>query len=323
MNEEFYNEMPQQLTNNTNRLNALQEQYQNNQDSNLELERTRLLVQEQISQRRELFSQLSTETATDSTTSSSPAGRLNDIHQVRLKLQNIQTRYTEKHPEVKRLKKILRDLENQQINSSGENKVQEFDPQVKQLKQQLKDLKFSINRLNDERQVLDKQIKKYENWITAAPVREAEWSALTRDYDQFNEHYQRLVTQSLQAESAQSLENQLRGSQFKIVDPAHFPEKPFKPDFKKILLMAIGLGLAAGGTISMFLELMGTSFKDPAELETYLNVPVVCAIPAVLTKKELIKKKYISITLNSILAIAAGAIACTAVYLWKQGMIIL
>ena len=320
---EFYNEMPEQLTNNTNRLNALQEQYQNNQDSNLELERTRLLVQEQISQRRELFSQLSTETATDSTTSSSPAGRLNDIHQVRLKLQNIQTRYTEKHPEVKRLKKILRDLENQQINSSGENKVQEFDPQVKQLKQQLKDLEFSINRLNDERQVLDKQIKKYENWIAAAPVREAEWSALTRDYDQFNEHYQRLVTQSLQAESAQSLENQLRGSQFKIIDPAHFPEKPFKPDFKKILLMAIGLGLAAGGSISIFLELMGTSFKDPAELETYLNVPVVCAIPTISTKKELIKKKYISITLNSILAIAAGAIVSAAVYFWKQGMIIL
>ena len=169
----------------------------------------------------------------------------------------------------------------------------------------------------------DDRANKYENWIAAAPIREAEWSALTRDYDQFNEHYQRLVTQSLQAESAQSLENQLRGSQFKIIDSAHFPEKPFKPDFKRILLLAIGLGLAAGGGISICLELLGTSFKDPAELETYLNVPVICAIPAIFTQKELIKRKFIHFTLYLTLAIAAGVIVIATVYFWKQGMIIL
>ena len=313
---EFYNEMPEQLTNNTNRLNALQEQYQNNPVSSQETEQTRILVQEQISLRQEFIAQLSIETPT-------PASGLTDIHQLRLRLKSLQTRYTDKHPEVKRLNKIIQELEMQQGGTAGENGNQQHDPQIEKLKQQLKDLEFSINRLNNERQILDKQIKKYENWIAAAPVREAEWSALTRDYEQLNEHYQGLVTQSLQAESAQSLENQLRGSQFKIVDSAHFPEKPFKPDFIKIFFLAISLGLAAGGSISIFLELMGTSFKDPAELETYLNVPVVCAVPTILTKKELIKRKYISITLNSILAIAAGTIACTALYFWKQGMIIL
>jgi polysaccharide biosynthesis transport protein len=133
----------------------------------------------------------------------------------------------------------------------------------------LKELEVSIARLKEEREMLVEQINKYEKWIAAAPVREAEWSALTRDYEQLNDHYQRLVTLSLQAESAQSLENQLEGSQFKIIDAAHFPEKPFKPDFKKIMLLAVGIGLAAGGGIALGLELVSTSFKDPVEMESY------------------------------------------------------
>jgi polysaccharide chain length determinant protein (PEP-CTERM system associated) len=318
---QYYNEMPEQLVNNTNRLIALQDQYQNNQESALELERTRLQVQDQISQRKALSAELSA--VTDETTSPSTAGRINDIYQVRLKLQSLQTRYTEKHPEVKRLKKILRELEAQQTDSSGEYTVMEFDPQVEELKQQMRDLEFNINRLNDERKVLEQQIKKYEKWIAAAPVREAEWSALTRDYDQLNAYYERLVTQSLQADSAQSLENQLRGSQFKIIDPAHLPEKPFKPNLMKILLLTVGLGLAAGGGLSFFIESLSTSFKDPTELEDFLNVPVVCAVPTIYLKRELVKRRVIHFALNSILLLAGGAILSVAVYFWKQGMIIL
>ena len=179
---QYYNEMPEQLANNMNRLNALQEQYQNNQVSTLELERTRVLVQEQISQRKQFLSQQSIDTAADLKTSQSKAGMPADINQVRLKLQNLQTRYTEKHPEVRRLKKILKDLEEQQLDSSGET-GQPYDPQIQQLKNQLTDLEINIDRLKDERLILEKQIAKYEKWIAAAPVREAEWSALTRDYD--------------------------------------------------------------------------------------------------------------------------------------------
>ena len=326
---QYYNEMSEQLANNMIRLNALQEQYQNNQESNLELERTRLLVQEQISKRKVFLTQMSSETI-DPTSPPTSTERLSNTYQVRLKLQSLQARYTEKHPEVKRLKKILRELEGKQNNTTGEDtgqstepQVQLNDPQIDELKQQLSDLEFNINRLKDERLALGRQIKKYEKWITAAPVREAEWSALTRDYDQFNEHYQRLVTQSLQAESAQSLENQLRGSQFKIIDSAHFPEKPFKPDFKRILLMAIGMGLAVGGGLALCLDLLSTSFKDPVELETYLKLPVVCAIPNIYTKKETARRKLIQIALNTTLLLVGGAIISAAVYFWLQGMIIL
>ena len=330
----YYNEMPEQLVNNMNRLSALQVQYQTNQTSSHEMERTRLLVQEQISSRLDYLAQLSAQAALDTADSSTLSGGLNDIYQLRLKLQNLQSRYTEKHPEIKRLKKTIQDLEarhgvspeesaNQPDGSAAQGATGLMDPQLQDLRNQSKELEVSIARLKEEREILAEQINQYEKWIAAAPVREAEWSALTRDYEQLNEHYQRLVTLNLQADSAQSLENQLEGSQFKIIDPAHFPEKPFKPDFKKIMLLAAGIGLAAGGGIALGIELLGTSFRDPVEMEAYLNVPVVCAIPTIYTQKELAGRKAMRFIWYIILLLALGSIITAAGYFWKQGMIIL
>jgi len=131
------------------------------------------------------------------------------------------------------------------------------------------------------------------------------------------------VTESLQAESAQSLETQMKASQFKIIDSAHFPAKPFEPDFKKIIALAIGLGLALGGTIALSLEFISTSFKDPNELEKFLNIPVVCAVPVIRTKNELTREKMVHAALDFVLLIAAVAILGTTLYLWKQGIIII
>ncbi len=318
----YYNEMPEQLLNNTSRLNGLQEQHQNLQSSRLQLEQTRLLVQEQIAARIEIISQrLLTAAAAQTATPGATEG-LGSTEQVRQRLQTLQTRYTDNHPEIRRLQRLLQTLESRK--SDPERAEQEvLDPQIMELRQQLKDIEFNISRLRDERQNVEEQIKKYESWIAAAPIREAEWSALTRDYEQLNEHYQRLVTQSLQAESSQSLEKQLQGSQFKIVDMAHFPEKPLRPDYKKILLLAVGLGLGLGGAVSFGVELLGTSFKDPEDLEKYLGIPVVSALPSILTRKETIKKRILNSCITLMLFLLGMAILAAIYYFWQRGMIIL
>ena len=330
----YYNEMPDQLTNNMNRLISLQEQYQNNQTSAHELERTKLMVQEQISMRQGLVAPSSSQPATGTADASALTGGASDLYEARAKLQALQGRYTDKHPEIKRLNKVIQDLEqqygiaeskNETIPSSQEqgSASQQFNPQIQGLRNQIKEIESNLKRLKEEREDIAKQIEKYNQWIASTPIREAEWSALTRDYEQLSVHYERLVTESLQAESAQSLENQLKGSQFKIIDSAHFPEKPFEPNFKKIIALALGFGLTLGGTIALSLEFFSTSFKDPNELEKFLNIPVVCAVPVIRTQKELTKEKLVHAALNFVLLIAAAALLGTTLYLWKQGIIII
>lgn len=324
----YYNEMADQRPNNMNRLNALQEQYQNNQNSSQNLERTKVLVQEQISLRQELLAQQLNGTGMIPVVPGGMAG----INELQRELQALEARYTEKHPEVRRVQKLLKELEAKQNKVTKED-VQEdtleqettpfVDPQAEQLKRQLNDMEYNIARLKKERQSIVQQIEKYQAWVDAAPVREAEWAGLTRDYGQLNQHYQALVAESLEAESAYSMEKKQKGSQFRIVDSAHFPEKPFKPDFRKIMLMAVGVGLGIGGAIALGLELLGTSFKDPAEVEAFLEVPVVCAVPRILTAREQSRKKIRQIIWTVVFVLSYTAFAAALIYFWKQGQIVL
>ncbi|MCK9296320.1 MAG: Wzz/FepE/Etk N-terminal domain-containing protein [Desulfobulbaceae bacterium] len=336
----YYNEMPAQLANNMTRLSALQEQYQNNQVSAQDLERTKVMVQEQISLRGELLAQQLNSGAGAAPVmpgKQQPTGIFAQIAQLRAELQNLQARYTDKHPEVRRVKKQLQELEAEQkaamqqtgeaaAAAGGAKEAQNepyIDPQIEQLKQQLSNLEYNIERLKQERGEIKKEIEQYQKWVESTPIREAEWAALTRDYEQLHQRYQELVGQSLLAESAQSLEKHQKGSQFKIVDPAHFPEKPFKPDFKKIMLIAVGLGLGIGGGLALGLELVGTSFKDPADVEKYLGIPIVCAVPNIYTEAELKKRKIRQIFWGALLFVCVILIVAATGYFWKQGMIIL
>ena len=325
----YYNEMADQLQNNLARLSSLQQQYQASQDSLQNMERTRLLIQEQINLRDELLRQQS---ATGMEPAVAPGtGGPEDFFQLQNRLNSLQTRYTDLHPEIRRLKKMLQQhAQSEPVAEGSEEEVDSApgprkftDPQTDQLLRQLRELEFQIERLKKERIQTEKDIVRYQEWVAAAPVREAEWLALTRDYDQLNLHYQELVGRSLDAESAHTLEKRQKGSQFKIVDSAHFPEKPFKPDFLKIMLIAVGLGLGLGGGMALGLELLATSFKEPEDLESFLDLPVICAVPRVTTRKEERRKRVIAWLWSGLFFLVASGLMGAMFYFWRQGQIIL
>lgn len=100
--------------------------------------------------------------------------------------------------------------------------------------------------------------------------REGGRDALTPEYDG-------LVPQG-QASSVESLGQKKQGYTFKVVDSAHFPGKPYRPDFLIIMLVAVGAGLAVGVSLAYALDLVDPSLKDAEEVERYLELPVVCSI---------------------------------------------
>ena len=336
----FYNEMPQQRDLNMSRLNSLQTQYQGNQDSIQDLERTKILIQEQISLRKQEINRerQRIQGLMDATGSVPDLGQGGDeleaLAGARRSLKAMQIKYTEQHPDVRRLKRTIKELEESltaksDSDSGFEEEGDEFipdtaiDQQLNQLTLQLNSIEYNVVRLNKERKEIRSQTEKYRKLVEAAPVREAEWSALTRDYEQLNRHYQELVARNLAAESAESLERRQKGSQFKIVDPAHFPEKPFKPDFKRILLVAMAIGLGLGVGLPLGIEILDTSFKDAEEIEPYLKLPVVCSIPYIFTEKEKKWNKIKFILWAAAFIVSVGCIIAGTAYLIYTDRIIL
>jgi polysaccharide biosynthesis transport protein len=197
------------------------------------------------------------------------------------------------------------------------------DNQIAQLELQLKDIEFSVARLNRNQETVLGQIARVQQWVETTPVRETEWAALTRDYSQLQQHYQTLVSRNLEAESAELLERRQKGSQFRIVESAYLPRKPFKPDFGKFMLMATAFGLGLGFVLAYGLEFTNTSFRDVNDLESYLGLPVTCAIPKLETAGE--KKRVLLRNIAWAIGLGLGfaALGGGMLFLWQRGMIIL
>jgi polysaccharide biosynthesis transport protein len=333
---EYYNEMPEQRASNLARLTALNIQTQGIQESIQDLERTKVMLQEQIAmhQRLAAATRITGEPLTAGGRSSErgPLTEGERLQQLQRHLNSLLVRYTDKHPEVRRTQQLIEQLETQvgrgeivgqQSTASATGSVPlAANVEVQRLQLQLRDIDLNIQQLRAEQARIPAEVAKYERWIEAAPVREAEWTGLTRDYNELRRHYDHLVAQNLQAQSAENLERSQKGSKFKIVDSARLPEKPFKPNFLKIFLLAFAVGCVASFGCVLMLDLVDTSFKDAGEIEDYLGVPVVSAIEYIEMDSEIRKRRRLFIASAAFFSTCGVLLLATVVYLWKQGMII-
>lgn len=71
----------------------------------------------------------------------------------------------------------------------------------------------------------------------------------------------------------------IQNGNVQIVEEAVYPDKPVSPNKKMNMAMAAILGLMAGIILVIVRELLDNTFKSKEELEKFLKLPVIGAIP--------------------------------------------
>ena len=209
-------------------------------------------------------------------------------------LEELRTKYTENHPDVIRVKKNLADLETkkdekvtEEIKGTKEGKDTKEaydvkkDPRYRELNNQLALTDMEIARLREDERNIIGQIGKYRARIEQTPAREQDMAALMREHQSMKETYERLLQKSQSAQQAENLERRQKGEQFRIIDPARVPEKPFSPDIPKILLIGLLAGIGGGFGLAFFREQMDRSFHDSGDVEIALGLKVLATIPRI------------------------------------------
>jgi polysaccharide chain length determinant protein (PEP-CTERM system associated) len=190
-------------------------------------------------------------------------------------LDDLRIRYTESHPDVIATKKKLADLESKKdVYTKGDSRSRE-------LKSQLSMTDVYIKRLQKEEDIIASQISRYRGRIESVPAREQEMASLFREYQNTKETFDQLMKKSQDAQQAENLERRQKGEQFKIIDPARVPERPFSPDIPKVLLIGfvISIGCSLGSAIIR--EQMDRSFHDAGDVEVTLGIRVLATIPKI------------------------------------------
>jgi polysaccharide chain length determinant protein (PEP-CTERM system associated) len=149
---------------------------------------------------------------------------------------------------------------------------------ISQYKEQFKEAQSEARRLEEEAANLKEQISLYERRIEETPKREQQMVQLNRNYDLLRSYYQSLVDKKYQSQMAENLERKQQGEQFRVLDPARVPEKPYKPNRNAVLAMGAFFGLAIGLGLVWFRESMDQSFYEVSDVEACLGLPVLATI---------------------------------------------
>ena len=323
-----FDEMPDQRPGNVQRMVSLQEQYRKNQDAVLTAQQTKALWQEQLNALRR------TPSTTESVVANPQGGLtpvvIDPLTQARNQLEDLRRRYTENHPEVKRLVAQIKKMEAEPPppSTSTENVVSTTRPATArdavaeratmQYEAQIRSYDTQIMTMTKENENIAKQIQQIQKWVDAAPIREAEWSSLTRDYSVLKQQYDKLVEKNLQAQSALNQARRQQAGQFRIEDSARFPEVPFKPNFIKIMSTCIILSCGLGVAVVVLSAFFDQSFRIPADLETYLKLPVVSVVSYIPTVRE--KKQARILFLVKALTLLFAGMLVMGYFAWAFSM---
>jgi succinoglycan biosynthesis transport protein ExoP len=203
---------------------------------------------------------------------------LAEINQLKGQLASLRTRYTDEHPDVQQVLARLALLE-QSLSGRQQVSKAEGDPVVAATQLQVEQARREVARLQEKRADLERHISALQARIENAPRTEQELATLTRDFGNLRENYLALLNKKLEAQMAAKLERRWKGERFRILDPAHVPERPFFPNRMLFLTVGIMLGLAAGLAAAVLAEILDHSFTSVTDVEAALPYPVLSAIP--------------------------------------------
>jgi polysaccharide chain length determinant protein (PEP-CTERM system associated) len=249
----------------------------------------------------------------------------------REELARLERRLTPQHPDVQAQRRTVRDLEKtaaaEASNRPRATVVNGEPPDARatpaellrerkrrELQDRLDQLDRRIADSESQERALRESVSVYQSRVEAAPTRESEMIALTRDYDTLRGQYTSLLAKREDSKIAANLERRQIGEQFKLLDPARLPERPFSPDRQRINLVGLAAGLAVGLGLIALLEYRDSTLKTDEDVTTVLALPVLAIVPLMRSATEQRSKRRRTWLLNAALSTTVGLSLAVLVY---------
>jgi uncharacterized protein involved in exopolysaccharide biosynthesis len=145
----------------------------------------------------------------------------------------------------------------------------------------VREAELQVQGLREHLGDVDQRIAAFQARVEAAPKREQEILALTRDYQKLSENYTQLLSQKLDAETAARLEQRSRGQQFRVIDPAYLPIRPSFPHRGLFALVGALAGLLLGISLAVVADILDPTVKEADQAAAALRLPLLAVVPYV------------------------------------------
>lgn len=250
------------------------------------------------------------------------------IDTLRKNLDVLLLRYTDQHPEVLSVKRLIGELDEQkriaveamQASGMGQFGALDSNPVYQQMKLAHADAEARVAGLRARVAEYERRMAAMKERAELIPKLEAEQAQLNRDYDVQKRNYEQLVSRRESASMSVELSAQSGIADFRVIDPPTLPTKPSAPN--RILLVpaagvaALGLGLA----LMFLLAQMRPTVMDGSSLRELTGLPILGVVsflpdPARARARRI---KNILFALGLLAYVAALAAAALALHLMQR-----
>jgi succinoglycan biosynthesis transport protein ExoP len=229
-----------------------------------------------------------------------------ELDKLRAELADLTSHYTERHPDVRKLKdqvartekmrdQIITDLkagankaqtgDNTDAVPQNEAQIGESSPMF-QLQSQLRANQIEITNREQSIAALQAKINGYQAHLNQEPMVEQQLTDLSRGYDQSKANYDDLLKKKNGSEMATSMELRQKGEHFRVIDPPSLPVKPDFPNRLKFCGIGLGVGIALGLVFAGGTEYLDDRLHSEKALKALLPVAVIAELPSFTTSEE-------------------------------------
>jgi polysaccharide biosynthesis transport protein len=291
--------LPTQESSNLAILNSLQSQLQSEQDALNTAKQQRVYLEALLEQ--EKTAQVRVRPGGDQTNGAPTDLATIDtqLDTLRAQLADLSSRYTDRYPDVLRVKAQIAKTEAMRENliaaqksahasdgTTGSSADAGLGVTGRQVQSQLQANQVEIANRESSIESLKARLGEYQGRLNLTPATEQELDDLTRGYDQSKANYDDLLKKKDESVMATSMEQTQQGERFTILDPPSLPSKPDSPNRLKFCGLGLGVGLALGLIVAGGLELFDDRLYSEREIKSLLPMGVLSDIPSIVNAAD-------------------------------------
>jgi hypothetical protein len=127
--------------------------------------------------------------------------------------------------------------------------------------------------------------------IIQTPQVQRALTSLTRDYENTLNKYNEIQAKEMEARLSESLEEGRKAERFSLIEPPVRPERPAKPNRRKIALLGIILAGGAALALVILLEALDHRVRGVAAMTRLFGDRPLVAIPFIPTRAEVERRR--------------------------------
>ncbi len=249
------------------------------------------------------------------------------LKQLEIRLIDLKTLYTDRHPDVIKTKQEIADLQWKIQSSALETAANKPEPPPAKpdtksdklenpvyitTSSQLAGTRAEIESIKNQIERAGKRREQYVLRIQKSPRVEEGYRGLIAERNNLQVKCDDLMKKYMETKVASGMEKEQMGERFTLVDPPRLPVKPVKPNVPAILFIGAVLGLGAGIGMVFLKEFSDQSVRSAEALARGTGYAVLAIIPEIFTARDIARMR--GKRKAAAYSVLAAFIVCVAVF---------